>query len=459
MPKSDTWPGGTAPETSAGMDSAGSCDSVVSGHSGFSDDSLEHLSAEEKACLMFLEETIESLDTQDDSGLSNDELDLLPDPGSLASRLADLSASMSKTKLNGLQKHNSMETIREKVENKSIQNYLVPTPFVLASSSNCAEPNVNAAIEPNKKKSLSFSNNSSQKPAGVHVPFEVNVVIPAATKPKDNLVKTGERGPLSYDALVYLRRSASTKKTPLCPTVDHTIDLVKCPPVIIEGPNTGNDRAVSEADRSGTGPPPVAPKPKIIPSNISTKTEKEAAPASNSSYSLKNTTDPKVVRQEALQKLGLLKDHSSETAQVARLELPKFHLSAGDGFSKSPANIIPSRSPSFCHAPVPPGPRSKGLQSTASFHHHHSRCDQRPMSLSHPGQLNRLKTTGPERPVNCKNEINHPQPRLKTVAEDQPVAPKASNSVAYTVMMVPGMGADRKEALRKLGLLRDEPHK
>ncbi|XP_061639605.1 specifically androgen-regulated gene protein [Phyllopteryx taeniolatus] len=452
MPKSDTWPGGTAPETSAGMDGAGSCDSVVSGHSGFSDDSLEHLSAEEKACLMFLEETIESLDTQDDSGRSDDELDLLPDPGSLASRLADLSASMSKTKLNGLQKHNFMETVREKVENKSIQNYLVPTPFVLASSSNCAEPNVNAAIQLNKKKSLSFSDNSSHKPAGVHVPFEVNVVIPAATKPKDNLVKTGERGPLSYDALVYLRRSASTKKTPLCPTVDHTVDLVKC---VTEGPNTGNDRAVSEADGSRTGPPPVAAKPKRIPSNISTKTEREAGrPASNSSYSLKNTTDPKVVRQEALQKLGLLKDRPSETAQVARLELPKFHSSAGDGFSKSPADIGPSRSPSFCHAPVPPGPRSKGLQSTASFHHR-SGCDRQPVSLA---QLNRLKTTGPERPVNCKNEMNRPQPRLKTVAEEQPVAPKASNSVAYTVMMVPGMGADRKEALRKLGLLRDEPH-
>lgn len=33
MPKSDTWPGGVALETS-GMDSAGSCDSVVSANSG-----------------------------------------------------------------------------------------------------------------------------------------------------------------------------------------------------------------------------------------------------------------------------------------------------------------------------------------------------------------------------------------------------------------------------------------
>lgn len=38
-----------------------------------SEDSMEHLSAEERACLMYLEETIEALEVQEDSGLSNDE--------------------------------------------------------------------------------------------------------------------------------------------------------------------------------------------------------------------------------------------------------------------------------------------------------------------------------------------------------------------------------------------------
>lgn len=41
-------------------------------------DSMEHLSAEERACLMYLEETIEALEVQEDSGLSNDEEDLVP---------------------------------------------------------------------------------------------------------------------------------------------------------------------------------------------------------------------------------------------------------------------------------------------------------------------------------------------------------------------------------------------
>lgn len=38
-----------------------------------SEDSMDHLSAEERACLTYLEETIDALETQEDSGVSNDE--------------------------------------------------------------------------------------------------------------------------------------------------------------------------------------------------------------------------------------------------------------------------------------------------------------------------------------------------------------------------------------------------
>ncbi|KFQ38822.1 Specifically androgen-regulated gene protein [Mesitornis unicolor] len=59
----------------AGCDS-GSCDSMVStasNHSQRSDNSYDYLSVEEKECLMFLEETIGSLDAEADSGVSTDE--------------------------------------------------------------------------------------------------------------------------------------------------------------------------------------------------------------------------------------------------------------------------------------------------------------------------------------------------------------------------------------------------
>ncbi|XP_061310841.1 specifically androgen-regulated gene protein [Pezoporus flaviventris] len=57
---------------------SGSCDSMVStasNHSQHSDNSYDYLSVEEKECLMFLEETIGSLDAEADSGVSTNETD------------------------------------------------------------------------------------------------------------------------------------------------------------------------------------------------------------------------------------------------------------------------------------------------------------------------------------------------------------------------------------------------
>ncbi|XP_061759247.1 specifically androgen-regulated gene protein-like isoform X2 [Nerophis ophidion] len=82
MPKGDTWHGGATLVSLNNMESAGSCDSVISVTSGYSEDSLEHLSAEEMACLMYLEQTIEALEVQEDSGISNDE----PDSGHQAKK-------------------------------------------------------------------------------------------------------------------------------------------------------------------------------------------------------------------------------------------------------------------------------------------------------------------------------------------------------------------------------------
>lgn len=50
---------------------------------------MEHLSAEERACLMYLEETIEALEVQEDSGLSNDE----PDPLLEAEKMRQMSVN------------------------------------------------------------------------------------------------------------------------------------------------------------------------------------------------------------------------------------------------------------------------------------------------------------------------------------------------------------------------------
>lgn len=59
---------------------------------------MEHLSAEERACLMFLEETIESLETGEDSGVSTDESDR--PSRSMINKMTQLS-SISQTKPEG----------------------------------------------------------------------------------------------------------------------------------------------------------------------------------------------------------------------------------------------------------------------------------------------------------------------------------------------------------------------
>lgn len=477
-----------------------------------SDDSLGHLSAEEKACLMFLEETIESLDTEEDSGLSNDEPDQLPGLGNVATKLADLSASMSKSKLNGKlipgdrcrisytavsethcsssDKHVlvclsgslkpvSTEPLKKNVDAKPMQSYLVPTPLVLASSPPRSLPSTKLGNSPDKNlcskaQFTPSSNKAGQKSVAPPAPLEVNVVIPPPTKPRDYSFRTAEgplpRGPLSYDALVHLQRSASTKKTPLCPTIDHTIDLDKHLPATMEGQNVGkpprSDRSHSEVSKPKTGPPAVAPKPKKIPDNLSVKTQNEAPITSDLSDSVNHAADPQVVRLEALQKLGLLKDQELENEMVASLSPPKSHSSLDplpNRFTRGPPNVNTSRSPSFCYSQVPTEPKNRSLQSSSSFHQY-SRHDHQPASVSHPAQLNGVKAASLERSAtmdNVTNGGNGPELRhmtaagpIKTTTAARPVSHKPSNAVSYTVMVVPGMGADRKEALRKLGLLK-----
>ncbi|XP_057685721.1 specifically androgen-regulated gene protein-like [Corythoichthys intestinalis] len=83
MSTGDTWHDDLALAPLSNKASTGSYDSVITLNSVCSEDSMEHLSAEERACIMYLEQTIEALEVQEDSGLSNDE----PDSGSLLKKM------------------------------------------------------------------------------------------------------------------------------------------------------------------------------------------------------------------------------------------------------------------------------------------------------------------------------------------------------------------------------------
>lgn len=364
-----------------------------------------------------------------------------------------------------------------------MHSYLFPTPLVLASSPPCSQPSATLgnlpddSLHSNDQFNLTSNKagHKNQKPAvAPSVPLEVDVVIPPPTKPREHYFRTTEgplpRGPLSYDALVHLRRSASTKKTPLCPTVDHTIELDKHPPATMEGQNVGklprSDRSYSDSTKFKVGPPVLAPKPKTIPANISVKTQNEAMVTTDMSNSVKHAPHPQVVRLEALQKLGLWKDQELENVSVAPSSPPTSHSSLDplpNRFTRGPPNVNPSRSPSFSYSQLATESKNRSLQSSSSFHHC-SRHNHQPASARHPAQLNGLKAARLERSAtldNHRNGGNGPELQhataagtIKTTSAAQPVPNKPSNTVPYTVMVVPGMGADRKEALRKLGLLK-----
>lgn len=461
MPKSDTWPGGTGLEPMPGIDSSGSCDSVLSANSAFSDDSLEHLSAEEKACLMFLEETIDSLDTEDDSGLSNDESEQKPSSGTVASKQAELAASFSRTTTNSEKKKSSDHCLKKDTDKRPKPSYLVPTPFVIA---NCTQPPA-VAVKPNitskRNHGLKPTSNNPTKEVDAKVsdsaehfpvPLEVNVV---PSKTQQQTVKAQDsslqRGPLSYDALVYLRKNASEKKTPLCPTVDHTLESGH--PPTSTGPVQSNisrfDRFHPEFSQSRTIPPAVPPKPKKVSDSPPSKTQ--TAVGSSRSFSVKRTPNPEAVRQEALQKLGLIKETNETPASAPASALQNGQGPAHGRFIKPSANNNPTRSPSFCVTRVPAEPKGRGLHSSASFHHT-SRSEQAWVTRNVQADGMRTDPSSTHR-----NEPQEPAPsESSTGPKTSPSATsKPPNAVGYSVMVVPGMGADRREALRKLGLLKD----
>ncbi|KAM8816337.1 specifically androgen-regulated gene protein [Rhynchonycteris naso] len=82
MPERELWPEGPGSKPVTRVGSWNSMTSTTSTRSGSSDSSYDFLSAEEKECLLFLEETIGSLDTEADSGLSTDESEQATTPQS-----------------------------------------------------------------------------------------------------------------------------------------------------------------------------------------------------------------------------------------------------------------------------------------------------------------------------------------------------------------------------------------
>lgn len=399
-------------------------------------------------------------------------------------------------------KHPCEEPTREAGKDRR-PGYLVPTPLILANGTSSILPKARPGLPPDKENFHSKPWVSSSDNKSCHgqpcVPSEVNVVVippPPPTKPKDPPGRVSEgalsRGPLSYEALVQLRKSASMKKTPRSPT-DEYRDWNQQPSVSTRPvyPNHGGSlpRTPSDSPTHSTlppepssrhSPPVVVPKPRRIPTNISQKIQKgPASPTSVSAPSERRLSDPQRVRMEALQKLGLMRDQSEP--DVKPVVAPPFPTRSHSSWDITQH----TKSQTVINSQGPREPRGRPVQSSTSFHHHprsEKPALQPTLPLSYPIRPSGAKAATLERsgvglgsfvsnqhpsyPLSAtlssqRSDGYCPPPPVPTRApETVKTAPaavpyKPSSPQGFSVVMVPGMGEDRKQALRKLGLLKD----
>lgn len=301
-------------------------------------DSMEHLSAEERACLMYLEETIEALEVQEDSGLSNDEAE----PVSLEEKLRQIRVEGRRVFCAGTQ-----STSHTTVSQLLNLNQLFPpsdvTSFVPGSAeeevecgakNEAAKPDIQQhAAAPHAKmlhvlkdengKLTIVSNQPAREPE-----VDVSVIPPPsdfmdepepqrALRPPPTEVKSGQK-PQTVD-IEALRQRASSKVAQELPdkpaelSADNGHHVTPLPP---SPPPPSPPPPPPQEALEPKSPPAVAPKPKRLPANILLKSHRPAAaatPVSEGSSGLQLLPDPERVHMEALRKLGLLKSDEADS--------------------------------------------------------------------------------------------------------------------------------------------------
>ncbi|KAK1799979.1 hypothetical protein P4O66_006130 [Electrophorus voltai] len=469
MPKSDTCPDGVTIETTKEMDSGESCDIT-------SNDGLQDLSAEEKACLMFLEETIQSLDMEDSSqsndgaksfpasgNTSNDGAENFPPPGYVATKIANLSASMDRSKHKDVPEHYSDEPgMIGSAKHNEILNYLVSTPLVLANSGAYIPPKPGTAASQKKLPPKLETAYKSDKPrqGGIHVPSEGNVaVLPPAVPIKDG----SERG----QELQVQSKCVSLSN-------ECVVQLPKCVSMVkkheSEKQNSGS-RGTPEARSSKSSPPAVAPKPRNIPSHIAVFSHKGTISpnAESNIHSLltspgsRGMMKPDKARLEALFKLGLLKEKESEVKasikedshatqswrshpELSRSRPLSPSFSAGNqelaGQPSQGSNVLRQRSVSdLSTAPLQPYYTKPGVGKASTLERSQMGLES-DMSNCQAGSSGGISPSSPDKAqVSGQWSATSPAPY------------KLSHASGSSVPM-PSMADERREALKKLGLLK-----
>ncbi|XP_072419741.1 uncharacterized protein [Chiloscyllium punctatum] len=310
MPTSDTWAGQFPMDSIASVSIVGSCNNVISTNSAFNDEYLDYLSAEERECLMFLEETIDALDIEDNNGLSTDELEqtkhstktesvperpILSHPELGYRQSPEPDGKIPRAVLPN-NKNNSTEFISPQTVQEKSGAYKFPRAVSPHSNKNCTD-----STSPQMVRAKTGANTLpkyTQKPSA-----ESKSMIP-------NQISESSRTPMPSEDTRRRSNSAIVQR-----------ELVE---------------SIEEKTKLG---PPTAPKPRKLPSNIilksfqksdnlmvpnrnsqnSFKVQKGAAQNDGYNLSRDNSTDEEVkqVRMQALSKLGLLSEPDGQKTNSA----------------------------------------------------------------------------------------------------------------------------------------------
>ncbi|XP_053820172.1 specifically androgen-regulated gene protein isoform X1 [Vidua chalybeata] len=306
---------------------SGSCDSMVStasNHSQRSDNSYDYLSVEEKECLMFLEETIGSLDAEGDSGVSTDDTDYgepsKPRKGPVPRDLGNGTPPPSRDQQRGAEQRSGGS---------------ISAPSGLAPA---AAPGPGCSSLP---RSVPAANGASGSTGGVHT---VPAGKPAQEVPKEGRLDQGSAGSHTKSVMIHppdpFQDDLEWSRSHRSDAKGEAAKETKIRTAWGQPEKSTLEEAPQEPDAKRG--PPTAPKPRKLPPNIILKTSRNSpvpehnqkvkaappasatshpSPASDSTAEKGNSghLDPKEkekARREALEKLGLSQDRREPSAHL-----------------------------------------------------------------------------------------------------------------------------------------------
>ncbi|XP_062365616.1 specifically androgen-regulated gene protein [Cinclus cinclus] len=280
---------------------SGSCDSMAStasNHSQRSDNSYDYLSVEEKECLMFLEETIGSLDAEGDSGVSTDDTDSGEPPNPRKGPMPrDVGNRTPPPQQRGAE--------RSRGQSPSASRSSAPSPAC-----------------PSLPRSSPAANGASGSTASVHA---VPAAKPAHEVPKEGRLDRGSAGSHTKPVTI---QPPDPFQDDLEWSRGHRSDAKETKIRTLWGHAEKSILEEAPQDPDAKRGPPTAPKPRKLPPNIILKTSRNSAVPLATEHSQKVKAAPpppgtpqpspgsdsqgprekEKARREALEKLGLPQD-------------------------------------------------------------------------------------------------------------------------------------------------------